>query len=167
VRSVLVPACVLMPLVWLALLLAAPATAFGVPASALTYALGSIICHQRPERSFDLFAAQMPVCARCVGLYAGAAAGAFMSRVAGWRWRPSAGSEPRRRTDRWRAALLAAAVPTAATWMVEAIGMAAPSNLARAVAALPLGAAVAWLVVDAARGSETVISGTHRRVTLT
>jgi hypothetical protein len=29
--------------------------------------------------------------------------------------------------------------------------MAAPSNLVRAVAALPLGAAVAWVVIDAAR----------------
>jgi hypothetical protein len=164
---VLVPACVLMPLVWLALLLAAPAAAFGVPASGLTYALGSIICHQRPDRSFDLFAAQMPVCARCVGLYAGAATGAFMAVVVGWRWTPSACSDQGRGTGRCRAALLAAAVPTVAIWVVEGIGMAAPSNLVRAVAALPPGAVVAWIVIDAARGSETVISGTHRRVTLT
>jgi len=138
-----VAACVLMPLVWLALLVAAPAAAFGVPASGFAYALGSLICHQRPERSFDLFAAQMPVCARCIGLYVGAATGAVMTIVAGLRWKPSAG--------RWRAALLVAAVPTAATWVAETIGMAAPSNLVRAVAALPLGAAVAWVVIDAAR----------------
>jgi uncharacterized membrane protein len=141
---VVVPACVLMPFVWLALLLAAPAAAFGVPVSGLTYALGSFICHQRPERSFDLFAAQMPVCARCAGLYAGAAIGAFLTVAAGWRSISS--SVP------WRAVLLAAALPTAAMWVVEAVGMAAPSNLTRAVAALPLGAAVAWVVVDAARG---------------
>jgi uncharacterized membrane protein len=132
-----------MPLVWLALLLAAPAAAFGVPVSGLTYALGSLICHQRPERSFDLFAAQMPVCARCAGLYAGAAIGAALTVVAGWRWTSS--------IVRWRAVLLAAALPTVATWTGEALGMAAASNMARAVAAVPLGAAVAWVVIDAAR----------------
>jgi hypothetical protein len=38
----------------------------------LIYAAGSMICHQRPERSFHLFGVQMAVCARCVGAYAGA-----------------------------------------------------------------------------------------------
>jgi uncharacterized membrane protein len=37
------------------------------------YSLGSVVCHQRPERSFHLWAAQMPVCARCTGIYVGAA----------------------------------------------------------------------------------------------
>src|SRR3989442_2697765 len=92
VCSPLVAACVLMPLVWLALLVAAPAAAFGVPASGFAYALGSLICHQRPERSFDLFAAQMPVCARCIGLYVGAATGAVMTIVAGVGWEPPAGA---------------------------------------------------------------------------
>jgi hypothetical protein len=41
------------------------------------YALGSAICHQRDERSFHLFAEQFPVCARCTGLYAGAAIAAI------------------------------------------------------------------------------------------
>jgi uncharacterized membrane protein len=144
VRSLVAPVCVLVTFVWLALLLAAPVSAFGVPASGLTYALGSLICHQRPERSFHLSAAQVPVCARCAGLYAGAAIGSVLAIVPGWRRNPW--------IHRWRAVLLAAAVPTAATWIAEAAGVAGTSNGVRAVAALPLGTAVAWLVVDAARG---------------
>lgn len=37
------------------------------------YAIGSVICHQIPARSFHLWAAPMPVCARCTGIYLGAA----------------------------------------------------------------------------------------------
>ena len=57
---------------WLALLILGPT--LPVPLAGALYALGSHICHQRPERSFHLFAAQLPVCARCLGIYAGAAA---------------------------------------------------------------------------------------------
>ena len=39
------------------------------------YAAGSIVCHQIPERSFHIAGVQLPVCARCTGLYAGALAG--------------------------------------------------------------------------------------------
>src|SRR5437867_4112806 len=35
-----------------------------------TYLVGSLLCHQRPERSFFLWGSQMPVCARCMGIYA-------------------------------------------------------------------------------------------------
>jgi len=51
---------------------AAPATG-----AACVYVTGSFVCHQRPERSFSLGGRQMPVCARCAGLYAAAAAFAF------------------------------------------------------------------------------------------
>ena len=37
------------------------------------YGIGGIVCHQLSERSFHLWAAQLPVCARCTGIYAGAA----------------------------------------------------------------------------------------------
>ena len=43
------------------------------------YGVGSLICHQRLERSFVVFGAQMPVCARCAGLYAGAAMAALVA----------------------------------------------------------------------------------------
>jgi uncharacterized membrane protein len=134
---------------WLALLLAAPVTAAGTPLSGLTYLFGSLICHQRPERSFHLAAAQLPVCGRCFGLYAGAAAGALIfltnaSRT--WCARP-----------RLRMVVLAAAVPTVVTWTSEVLGLWSPDNLTRFAAALPLGAAVALTVnyVECARPPRT------------
>jgi len=42
------------------MLLLAPVLPTAVAAG--LYAVGSQICHQRPERSFHLFAAQLPVC---------------------------------------------------------------------------------------------------------
>jgi uncharacterized membrane protein len=35
-------------------------------------------CHQRPERSFIVWGAPLAVCARCVGIYAGAIPGAIL-----------------------------------------------------------------------------------------
>lgn len=109
-------------------------------AAALVYAAGGLVCHQRPERSFWAADSQLPVCARCTGLYFAAAlaapcALAFGSSVSG----RSA-----------RLAALVAAVPTAATWSLEFAGLAHPSNTVRAVAALPLGFVAAWLVVSVA-----------------
>jgi len=37
-----------------------------------------LICHQRPERSFWFFGAPVAVCARCLGIYAGATLGTLM-----------------------------------------------------------------------------------------
>ena len=71
--------------VWAALIVAAPYPCqprahVDALASALilaVYGLGSLICHQLPERSYHLWAAQMPVCARCAGIYFGAVLGAW------------------------------------------------------------------------------------------
>jgi uncharacterized membrane protein len=120
---------------WVVLLLAAPLAAFGVPLSGATYAFGSVICHQRPERSFHLGAAQLPVCARCFGLYAGAVLGA----LAGLKGRPTSRA-------RLRALIVVAAVPTAVTWAAEILGLWFPANATRFAAALPLGAAAAVTV---------------------
>ncbi|MGC2108508.1 MAG: DUF2085 domain-containing protein [Candidatus Korobacteraceae bacterium] len=35
----------------------------------------ALVCHQRPERSFWIFGAPVAVCARCLGIYLGAAIG--------------------------------------------------------------------------------------------
>jgi hypothetical protein len=87
------------------------------------------------------------VCARCVGLYAG---GAFGS-IAG------AAACGRRALGRLRLPLMqvnwiataAAAIPTLVTFSLE-WGLGWPvSNTVRAVAALPLGAVVAFIVVSA------------------
>ena len=83
---------------------------------------------------------QMPVCARCSGLYVSGALGALLA------W-----SRPRRSPRFGRALLFAAAVPTALTFALEFSGLMRFSNAARAIAALPLGACAGWVfVADAA-----------------
>src|SRR5262245_19064114 len=69
---------VLIPLATLLAGRASPNIPAGYGVAFATYAIGSLVCHQRPERSFHLFGTQMPVCARCVGIYAGAAAAAAL-----------------------------------------------------------------------------------------
>ena len=38
----------------------------------------TLVCHQQPERSFFLFGGSVAVCARCLGIYLGAAVGLLM-----------------------------------------------------------------------------------------
>ena len=139
---------------WILLLATAPTAALGVPVSGLVYAFGSLICHQRPDRSFHLAAVQLPVCARCFGLYVGAATGAVVALAfAGLRGRAAS-------PDMWgsasalRLAIALAAVPTAVTWTSEIAGVWSSSNLVRFVAALPLGAAVALAAAVSVSGRE-------------
>jgi uncharacterized membrane protein len=113
------------------------------------YAIGARICHQLPDRSFFTHGVQWPVCARCAGLYAAAPVGAILawaSRGRRWPW-----AEPV-----WPL-FLVAALPTAVTLAIEWPGFGSPSNLTRAVAALPLGAAVTFLIVRAAAGRSQAI----------
>jgi hypothetical protein len=141
---------------WLAALVASPYILShpSVPepalrAAVITYAAGALVCHQRPERSFRVWGLQMPVCARCTGIYAGAAAGALA--MVAWAWsrrRAGQGGSP---PGAWRRRLLAAAAPTAITLGLEWSGAAGVSSLARALAGVPLGVVVSWLVVDAIR----------------
>ncbi len=104
--------------------------------TAAIHGAGALICHQRPERSFHARDRQFPVCARCSGLYVAGTAGA----LAGWL---GCARIPRRT----RALLVTTAIPTAITVAAEWAGVAAPSNLIRAAAAVPLGGAVGWLFV--------------------
>ena len=49
--------------------------------AAASYALQqgfALVCHQRPERSFWIFGAPVAVCARCLGIYLGAAIGLLL-----------------------------------------------------------------------------------------
>ncbi|MEW5980921.1 MAG: DUF2085 domain-containing protein [Acidobacteriota bacterium] len=122
---------------------AGPGSAAAV-ASAVSYRLGSLVCHQRASRSLHLGAVQLPVCARCVGLYSGAAIGAGAALIglvaAGVRRRSG-----RVRLERVRLALILSAMPTAFLWIGEyglGIGVTGP---VRTLGALPLGATVAWL----------------------
>src|SRR5580765_1303965 len=55
---------------------AAAGRASGAPVvgllAALPYVVGAVICHQQAARSFAIWSQQLPVCARCTGIYAGA-----------------------------------------------------------------------------------------------
>lgn len=127
----------------MALVLAAPlALAHGYTVlPAIVYEAAGLICHQRPERSFHLVGIQLPVCARCFGLYASGAAGAVMACLAG---HSGAGRAPARSAA---FAIVTAAIPTALTLILEWIGLLQPGGVARAIAAVPLGAMAGWLLV--------------------
>ena len=58
--------------------------------SEFIFAVGSVICHQRPDRSFFVDGHQLPVCARCTGLYLSSGAGlaAWIGFKIARRWRP-------------------------------------------------------------------------------
>ncbi|MEO7133716.1 MAG: DUF2085 domain-containing protein, partial [Vicinamibacterales bacterium] len=55
----------------------------------MIFLAGSVICHQLPERSFFWAGQQLPVCARCTGLYVSGAFGliAWIAIKTGHRWR--------------------------------------------------------------------------------
>ncbi len=137
----------LMALVWAGGVVGAPYVSRVSAAAATTlYAVGSIVCHQRPERSFHVAGARLPVCARCTGIYAGAALGASAWLLL---------TRRRTRLSRTRALawLAVAAVPTALTVGTAMIGVLDPPNIWRAACGVPLGVAVG-LVVDAAAGGQ-------------
>ena len=133
-----------MAVAWLLLVVTAPL--LWTPLATLAYAAGSLICHQLPERSFHVQGSQLPVCARCVGLYGGGAlgslAGIAVFRSALRRWRVS----PTRLI--WIGTAVAA-IPTAVTFALEWGFGWRISNIVRALAAVPLGLAVAFVVVNA------------------
>ena len=124
---------------WMAAIFLAPAgVRDGGPRllAAGVYGAAALVCHQRPERSFHLDSVKLPVCARCTGLYVSGALGALIA----WLGRATV---PRHA----RMNLVAAAIPTALTVAAEWLQIASPDNVARAAAALPLGALAAWMFV--------------------
>ena len=150
----LVPALLVTAVVigWVAGLVIAPGLGAqpGHPATTVfavtVYTAGALVCHQAPERSFHLNGVRLPVCARCAGLYAGAAFGMLLWW--GVRTRPAT----RRLADAALPMLALVAVPTAVTWASAMLGLWDPGNLTRAVAALPLGAAVGAVVTATVSG---------------
>ena len=117
----------------------AHAPALFYAAAAAVYGVGALMCHQLPARSFHLWTVQMPVCARCAGIYVGAAITSLVALVPRMR-------EPRSVT---RLALLVAATPTLLTLAFEWWTGQMPANWIRAAAGLPAGAIVTALVVAA------------------
>lgn len=146
-RATLAAAAIL----WFAAILIAPfaiGSRHGVSATgaACVYVAGSFVCHQRPERSFSLAGRQMPVCARCAGIYAAATIASAFAFAFG------IGTRGPLTAARARWIALAAGLPTIVTWLLEHVGNAHLSNTTRFLAALPLGFAVMWLLIGVLPG---------------
>ncbi|HUR34220.1 MAG TPA: DUF2085 domain-containing protein [Vicinamibacterales bacterium] len=123
-------------------------------ASQLVYAAGAVVCHQRPERSFHLVGQALPVCARCAGIYAGAAGAVLVLGAAALVGAPRTGRRrPALDTRLARRAAVAAFLPTALTlaWEWEWGMGRTPANVLRAAAGVPVGLFVAWVVMLATR----------------
>jgi uncharacterized membrane protein len=129
---------------WVVLVIVTPMLPGG--AGAFLYGFGSYICHQLPDRSFHLAGFQLPVCARCTGIYAGLAGGAAVQWMRQGRWPDVLAASPRVLR---RLAILSAA-PTIVTVALETAGAWFPSNGARALAGLPLGILVGVVVMSTA-----------------
>jgi uncharacterized membrane protein len=128
--------------IWVAAIFAAPIL-FGhgpIFLVLLIYQAGSLVCHQLPDRSFHLAGVQLPVCARCTGLYVSGAVGACVAL---------SGLPSIVHHIRWWLAI--AAAPTLLSVAAEWADLAHPSGLWRALFGLPLGAFVGWLFVRALR----------------
>jgi uncharacterized membrane protein len=127
-------------LVWVTLTVTAPWTlrhGRAPLATLITYHAGSLVCHQRPERSFHLAGVQMPVCARCFGLYASGAAGL----LAAWAWRRRLSATATRTT------LAIAVLPIAVTVALEWAGAISTTNVERFLTGLPAGFAFGLVIV--------------------
>jgi uncharacterized membrane protein len=150
-RALSLAAIGLVMVMWSAALIAAPRD--GSPRlSAMTYAAGSLICHQRPDRSFHYHGAQYPVCARCLGLYLGSVAGVLL-----WAGLAGVGARPKPRAHwltirRARALLIGIGVPTIASVGTGMLGLWDANNIVRAVLAWPLGATIAAVSAAVAAG---------------
>jgi uncharacterized membrane protein len=142
---VLAPTIALAAVAWLSLLVLAPLATPSI--AALVYAAGGVICHQIPERSFHLAGVQLPVCARCLGIYAGAAAAASMHWLGGLStnratWRRLSPRQARR-------LFVLTAAPTLVTFALDWAGVWYTSNVVRVIAGVPLGVGGALVVMSA------------------
>ena len=141
----LAPAIAATSIAWLALLVVTP---YAPPSLAtLMYSVCGAICHQVPERSFHLAGVQIPVCARCLGIYGGAALAASVHVLGGVvprskRWQILSGPDA-------RLVFLAGAIPTIATVSLEWGGLWSGSNAVRAIAGIALGIGGALVVMSA------------------
>jgi uncharacterized membrane protein len=137
-------------LMWLTLILLSPVALASGRLSPLTMAVyhaGSLVCHQRPERSFHLAGAKLPVCARCFGLYLSGAVGLMIAS----RRRGSISAATS------RLLLVLAALPIATTVALEWLGLIHTTNIVRMLTGLPLGFAAAVVIARSlARPSDAI-----------
>jgi uncharacterized membrane protein len=124
---------------WVALILAAPwlmAERHSL-ASAAIYQGFSVVCHQRPERSFYFHGHPMGVCSRCAGIYAGFIIGLSLYPFA-------RDLREDRFPPRW--ILIAAAAPTVVDFTAGILGLFANTFLSRALTGMLFGAVAAFYI---------------------
>jgi uncharacterized membrane protein len=120
--------------------------------AAIIYTIGSVICHQLPERSFYFWATAMPVCARCAGIYTGGALVAVAMVVRVRAGRPDrADRAPGAGPGFSRTIMGLAALPALASLLYEWTTGQTPSNTVRAVTGLVLGGGAALVILSAIR----------------
>jgi uncharacterized membrane protein len=136
---------------WAGLVLAAPWLAslggVGLQLSAASYLTGSVVCHQQAARSFHLAGAQLPVCARCTGLYLSGAWGLLFGVVL----RALGANEPAAALARrwsWGRVLVAGTVPMLASVALESVGLWMAPNGWRALTAVPAAWALGAMIAE-------------------
>jgi uncharacterized membrane protein len=129
----------------------------GFRAGAAVYLLGSLVCHQRADRSFHLWHAQLPVCGRCAGIYFGGAFGAALALILRrWTVRRLPCSVGAPRAGGWRRIILLGSLPAVASVLLEWVGLLNPSTGLRAATGVPLGLVVVWLATAAVHHRRTL-----------
>ncbi len=126
-------------------------------AAAVIYLAGAVVCHQRPERSFAWMGQPWPVCARCAGIYLGAAAAALawlvLAGLHGRVQRPVARSSAPA-TARLTVAM--AMTPAALSLVWEWTTGVVPPNIVRAATGALIGVVVTWLLMHALRAERAI-----------
>lgn len=127
---------------WVGLILAAPVgRANGLDAAAsMLYGSFSYVCHQIPDRSFDILGEQFGVCSRCFGVYAGLVAGFVIYPL----WRRIDETEPLSKL--W---LFLALIPITVDWSLTFFGIWENTEFSRFFTGLILGIACATYIVPA------------------
>jgi uncharacterized membrane protein len=128
--------------VWVGLILAAPlARANGLEGfAAPIYRFFSYICHQIPDRTFDLLSHPMGVCSRCFGVYLGVLLGMATYPF----WRNLDEIEPMPRI--W---LFLALLPIGIDWSLTVLGIWENTFTSRFLTGSILGVACAVFIVPA------------------
>jgi len=121
----------------------------------MVYSGAGLICHQRATRSFHLAGVQLPVCGRCAGLYMSAAFGAALAYLV---------SRHPRIPSNTRRILVLASIPTVLSVILEWTALVDPTNVGRALCALPVGASAAWIFVQSLRAEARPIPDPRSRI---